>query len=101
MSASVQTAPKGAPTVAALLRDAYPRHAAKLAARAAGTTPDTARAWVAGRKAPSADVMLRMADACDRFATALENFVDDRRARRMAGPDAAPAGTPAAAKALT
>ena len=61
MSASVETAPIGAPTVSTLLRRCWQRHAAKHAARAAGTSPDTARAWVAGLKSPSADVLLRMA----------------------------------------
>lgn len=61
MSASIETAPIGAPTVSTLLRRCWQRHAAKHAARAAGTSPDTARAWVAGLKSPSADVLLRMA----------------------------------------
>ena len=92
MTATSQSAPIGAPSVSTLLRRAYPRHTAKLAARAAGTTPDTARAWVSGRKAPSADVLLRMADACDRFADALEARLHDRRRARLYGQDHTGAG---------
>jgi hypothetical protein len=66
-----------------LLRDAYPRHAAKMAANAAGVPIETARNWIRGRAVPSADTLLRMADTCDRMAAALERLLDARRAARM------------------
>ena len=66
----------------ALLRDAYPRHTAKLAARAAGAPLAAAKAWAAGRFVPSADTLLRMADRDDAIADALERLLHERRAAR-------------------
>jgi hypothetical protein len=75
----------------ALLHDAYPRHTAKHAARAAEAPLGTAKGWVAGRFAPSAETLLRMAARCDAMADALERMVHARRAA-SAGRAAAAAG---------
>jgi hypothetical protein len=69
----------------ALLHDAYPRHTAKQAARAAEAPLGTARGWVAGRFAPSAETLLRMAARCDAMADALERMIHARRAAAPAG----------------
>lgn len=76
----------------ALLRDAFPRHTAKRAARAAGAPLATAKAWAAGRFVPSADTLLRMADRDDAFADALERLLHERRAARGQDRVVAPAG---------
>lgn len=79
-----------------LIREAYPRHAAKRAARATGAPLETARNWVRGRAAPSAETLLRWADACDAFAAALEGRLHARHDASAAGPAGAVDG-PAAA----
>lgn len=75
MSATSESA-----SVARLLRDAYPRHAAKQTARAANVPLATAKSWVAGRFTPSAATLLRMADACDLIAAAIERRIHGQRA---------------------
>lgn len=69
----------------ALLRAAYPQHAAKRAARSADVPHETARNWVRGRAEPSLSTLLRMATHCDRIADALETMLHDRRAASLAG----------------
>lgn len=66
--------------VAELLRDAYPEHGAKLAARAANVSTRTADAWMTGRREPSASILLRMAERCDRVAARLQGVLDARLA---------------------
>ena len=80
-----------------LLRAAYPRHTAKLAAIAADVPAETSRNWVRGRATPSASTLLRMAARCDRMAAALERILHDRRVSRTAGADASTDGAGAAA----
>lgn len=63
-----------------LLRAAYPRHTAKMAASAADVPPETARNWLRSRATPSASTLLRMASRCDRLADALARLLHDRRA---------------------
>lgn len=87
MSATV-----GKASMLALLRDAYPRHTAKLAARAAEAPLATAKAWAAGRFVPSADTLLRMAERDDAIADALERLLHERRAARGQDRVVAPAG---------
>jgi outer membrane biogenesis lipoprotein LolB len=59
-----------------LLRRAYSRHATKRLARDAGVPIETARNWVRGRNAMSAEVLLRLAASCEAIATALEWVAD-------------------------
>ena len=68
-----------------LLRAAYPRHTAKLAAAAADVPIETSRNWVRGRATPSASTLLVMASRCERMADALLRMVHDRRAARAVG----------------
>jgi transcriptional regulator with XRE-family HTH domain len=72
------------PRLCVVLADAYPRDTAKLAARAAGVSHRTAEAWTTGRRSPAADVLLRMADRCERMAAALQRNLDARRAAKTA-----------------
>ena len=81
MSASGST-----PRMCVMLAEAYPRDTAKLAARAAGVSHRTAEAWTTGRRSPAADVLLRMAERCDRMAAALQRNLDARRAAKTADP---------------
>ncbi len=96
MNASVQDAPIGALSVCNLLRNAYPRHAAKHVARGADVPVDTARAWVTGRKRMCAVALLRLAARCDRFAATMENALDEERAAAAAGTHRTGSGAPAA-----
>lgn len=89
MSATAQTTRMRVPDTASLLREAYPEHTAKHAARAAGVSHRTTEAWVAGRREPAGSVLLRMADACDRFAAVLETRLHARRDARRTRQDAA------------
>ena len=82
--------------VTPLLREAYPQHTAKRAAQAANVPHETARNWVRGYAVPSAAALLRMADTCDAFASALERRLADRRAARSAGLAGASGGAGAA-----
>jgi hypothetical protein len=85
----------------ALLRAAYPRHTAKLAARAACVPLETARNWVRGRAAPPADTLLRWAARCDALANALETYLEDTYARAEGAPDARAPGAGVAAPPRT
>lgn len=57
MSASV--------SITCLLRNAWPEHTAKNAARASGLSVRTAQGWLAERFTPSAATLLRMAERND------------------------------------
>ena len=81
MTASVEN-----PRMCGLIAEAYPRDAAKHAARAAGVSHRTAEAWTTGRRSPAADILLRMAARCDRMAAALQRELDARRAATTADP---------------
>ena len=72
-----------------LLREAWPRHTAKRVALAADVPLETARNWVRGRAAPSAELFLRLADTSGGFADAIERLLDARRAARLDGANAA------------
>lgn len=54
-----------------ILHDAYPRHAAKLIARDAGATYETARNWLRGRACPSFEMLARMAQRNDALRASL------------------------------
>lgn len=82
------TASGSTPRMCGLLAEAYPQHTAKLAAQAAGVSHRTAEAWTTGRRSPAADVLLRMAERCDRMAGALQRNLDARRAAKTADPRA-------------
>lgn len=58
--------------VTPLLREAWPQHTSKMAARAARVPLETARSWVKGYSIPSAATFLNMADNDPAFALALE-----------------------------
>lgn len=79
-----------------LLREAYPTHTAKRAARAAGVPHERARGWLKGRGEPSLGFLLDWAARCDALAAALETRLHDRRAARLDGLAAAGAGAAAA-----
>lgn len=81
MSASV----RNGHDVPNLLRAAYPRHTAKMAASAAQVPPETARNWLRSRATPSASTLLRMASRCERLAAALERTLAERKARKERG----------------
>lgn len=75
-----------------IFREAWPRHAAKLAARAAEVPHETARSWIQGRAVPSADRLLRMAARDEALAAALErrlHALREDRATALEGCDAA------------
>lgn len=78
-----------------LIREAYPRHAVKRAANAAGVPLETARNWTRGRASPTADALLRWALACEDMAAALQRRLDAARAAQAA--DRRPAGAGPAA----
>lgn len=80
MSASAE---KGG-AVPPLLREAWPRHGAKLAARAAGCAYETARDWMRGRSIPNAETLLRMAHRDEALAAALARRLDAARRDRAA-----------------
>lgn len=65
--ASVLAAHICARTPGQLMRAAWPRHTAKLAARAAAAPVATAKRWVTDKATPSATTMLRMARECERL----------------------------------
>lgn len=75
-----------------IFREAWPKNTAKRAAIAADVPHETARNWVRGYATPSASVLLRMADHCDAFASALERRLASRRAARVAGEHGAATG---------
>ena len=87
------TSGKGGP-IPSLLRDAWPRHTSKLAARAAGVAFETSRDWVRGHSRPLAETLLRMAANDDAMAEALRRRLDDLRADHKGG--AASVARPAA-----
>lgn len=58
------------------------KHAAKLLARAAGTTPRTAENWLAGSHAPNGEKLLNLMAACDELADEVNRLVAERRAAR-------------------
>lgn len=58
------------------------KHAAKLLARAAGTTPRTAENWLAGSHAPNGDKLLNLMAECDELADEIFRVVAERRAAR-------------------
>ena len=94
MSAARATAQRGA-NIPPLLRDAWPRHGAKLAARAAGVAYETARDWMRGRSIPSAATLLLMAERDEALAAALARRLAAARRDRAAtgsGQGAAVAG---------
>jgi hypothetical protein len=58
------------------------KHAAKLLARAAGTTPRTAENWLAGLHAPNGDKLVNLMAECDELAEEISRLVAERRAAR-------------------
>ena len=87
-----------------LLRRAWPRHAAKRAATAAGVSVETARNWVKGRAAMTAETLMLMAARDEALAAALMRGLDaetDTRPRAAAAGEAAARGGALAAAPLT
>ncbi len=78
MSATNASAAKGH-DVPNLLRRAWPRDTAKLAACAADVPHETARHWLRGRARPLAETLLRMAERDEAMAAALAARLDDTR----------------------
>jgi hypothetical protein len=70
-------------TMRGILRQAYPRHGAKLLASAADCTPRAGRAYWSGERAIPASLLLRAAARCDRLAAALEEHLHARRLARL------------------
>lgn len=56
------------------------KHAAKLLARAAGTTPRTAENWLAGSHAPNGDKLISLMANCDDLAEEINRLVAARKA---------------------
>jgi hypothetical protein len=68
--------------VPTLIREAWGKHAAKHAARAALVPYETARNWLRARAVPSAATLLAMAERDERMAAALEARLHALRAAR-------------------
>jgi hypothetical protein len=58
------------------------KHAAKLLARAAGTTPRTAENWLAGSHAPNGEKLVNLMADCQELAEEINRLVAERRALR-------------------
>lgn len=58
------------------------KHAAKLLARAAGTTPRTAENWLAGSHAPNGEKLISLMASCDELAEEINRLVAERKAAR-------------------
>lgn len=58
------------------------KHAAKLLARAAGTTPRTAENWLAGSHAPNGEKLVNLMASCEELAHEINRLVAERRAAR-------------------
>lgn len=56
------------------------RHAAELLARAAGATPRTAKAWLAGDHAPNGENLMTLMASCEDLHTEISRLVAERRA---------------------
>jgi hypothetical protein len=68
--------------LAPLFREVWPRHTAKHIARAADAPMGTAKAWASGRYEPSGAALLRMIEASDDLANALNARRAERAAQR-------------------
>lgn len=58
------------------------KHAAKLLAKHAGTTPRTAENWLSGINAPNGEKLVNLMAECDPLADELNGLVAQRRAER-------------------
>jgi hypothetical protein len=58
------------------------KHAAKLLARASGTTPRNAENWLAGVHAPNGENLVELMAACSELAEEINRLVEERRAAR-------------------
>jgi hypothetical protein len=58
------------------------KHAAELLARAAGTTPRTAKNWLAGEHAPNGESLVALMVSCRELADEVNRLVAERRAAR-------------------
>jgi len=61
------------------------KHAAKLLARHAGTTPRTAENWLAGTHAPNGEKLLNLMAECATLADEVNRLVAERRSSRGEG----------------
>jgi hypothetical protein len=61
------------------------KHAAKLLARHARTTPRTAENWLAGTHAPNGEKLLNLMAECTDLADEVNRLVAERRAARGDG----------------
>ena len=58
------------------------KHAAERLARAAGTTPRCAKAWLAGEHAPNGESLMSLMASCRELADEVNRLVAERRAAR-------------------
>lgn len=58
------------------------KHAAKLLARHAKTTPRTAENWLAGTNAPNGEKLINLMAECNTLADEINRLIHDRRASR-------------------
>jgi len=58
------------------------KHAAKLLARASGTTPRNAENWLAGVHAPNGENLVELMAECSDLADEINRLVAERRAAR-------------------
>ena len=58
------------------------KHAAKLLARSARTTPRCAKAWLGGEHAPSGESLVQLMSSCSELADEVMRLVAERRAAR-------------------
>lgn len=84
MSATAQDTDSPRMDLAELMRRAWPKHAAKHAATAAGCSVRTAQDWIQRRTCPSADTLLRMAAKNQQLARELARRLETRRDEGMA-----------------
>jgi hypothetical protein len=58
------------------------RHAAKVLARDAGTTPRTAQNWLDGTNAPNGDKLINLMGQCEALTAEIHRLIELRRASR-------------------
>lgn len=74
-----------AETVTGVLRREYGplRHAAKLLARAVGTTPRTVQNWLDGVNAPRGAELIRLMQECDELRDEIFRIVEEGKCREV------------------
>jgi hypothetical protein len=82
MTATAEIAQFRAASLADVFRRVWPRHAAKLVARATGSPVATARRWVAGETEPRAGELIRLMAEHEEVAAEVNRIVGEMRSAR-------------------